>query len=92
MAKRIHMDLDLTRVELLDHMDCHNSQARATGEGVTHVFMIHVPQQLNFSQSAFRIDLIVECIADLLDGNLLASLRIDSRTGQKEYIISSNNH
>jgi len=54
--------------------------------------MIHVPQQLNFSQSAFRIDLIVECIADLLDGNLLASLRIDSSTGQKEYIISSNNH
>jgi len=42
--------------------------------------MIHVPQQLNFSQSAFRIDLIVERVADLLDGNLLASLRIDSST------------
>jgi len=48
--------------------------------------MIHVPQQLNFSQSAFRIDLIVERVADLLDGNLLASLRIDSSTGQKEYM------
>jgi hypothetical protein len=47
--------------------------------------MVHVPQQLDFSQSAFRIDLIVECVADLLDGNLLASLRIDSSTGHKEF-------
>jgi hypothetical protein len=42
--------------------------------------VIHVPEQLNLPQSAFRVDLIVEGVANLLDGNLLAGLRVDSST------------
>jgi hypothetical protein len=50
--------------------------------GITHIFVLHVPQQLNLPQSAFRIDLIVERVTDLLDGDLLSSLRIDSSTAR----------
>jgi hypothetical protein len=46
----------------------------------TYIFVIHVPEQLNLPQSAFRVDLIVEGVANLLDGNLLAGLRVDSST------------
>jgi hypothetical protein len=47
---------------------------------MTHIFMLHVPKQLNLSESSLCVDLIVERVADLLDGDLLASLRIDSST------------
>jgi hypothetical protein len=49
---------------------------------ITYIFVIHVPKQLDLSQSAFGVDLIVEGVAYLLDGNLLAGLRVDSGTGQ----------
>jgi hypothetical protein len=57
--------------------------------------MLHVPQQLNFPQSAFRIDLIVESVTNLLDGDLLASLCIDSstvRTQGRQVNIRSSTH
>lgn len=42
--------------------------------------MIHVPKQLDFSESALGVDLVVKRVADLLDGDLLASLRVHSST------------
>jgi hypothetical protein len=45
--------------------------------------MIHVPKQLDLSQGALGVDLVVERVADLLDCHLLTSLRIHNRTADE---------
>jgi hypothetical protein len=50
---------------------------------MAHILMVHVPKQLYFSQSAFGIDLVVERVTNLLDGDLLPGLCIDSSTEEQ---------
>jgi hypothetical protein len=63
-----------------------------TSKEITYIFVIHVPKQLDLSQSAFGVDLIVEGVAYLLDGNLLAGLRVDSGTGQTNNYMRDKYH
>lgn len=44
-----------------------------------NVFMIHMSEQLDLPQSPLCIDLVVESIRNLLNGHVLARLRIQSR-------------
>lgn len=52
--------------------------------------MIHVAQKPDLAQSPLRIDLVIKCIRDLLDRHLLASLRIQSRAAEDQYLRSRN--
>lgn len=42
--------------------------------------MVHVTKKLNFPQSPFSINNVVKCIGNLLDGNFLMCIRINSST------------
>ena len=46
----------------------------------SYIFMVHVAKKLYFSQRPLGVDVVVEGIANLLDRNLLACLRVHSRT------------
>ena len=46
----------------------------------TYVLVVHVAEQLDFPQRPLGVDVVVEGIANLLDRNLLACLRVHSRT------------
>ena len=46
--------------------------------------MIHVAKKLDLAQSPLGIDFVIKRVPNLLDRNVLARLRIQSRTDSKE--------
>jgi hypothetical protein len=58
------------------------------------ILVVHVAQELDFSESSLGIDPIVEGVANLLDGNLFLCFGIHSRTVQtlaiREYTESTD--
>lgn len=54
------------------------------------VLMVHVPQELDFSQSSLGIDSVVECVADLLDRNFFPCFGIHSGAVQNALVQVSN--
>lgn len=46
---------------------------------LTNVFMIHVTKQLDFTEGPLCINLVIKRIRNLLDGNVLIRLRVQSR-------------
>lgn len=74
----VHVVEILPRGRSDDVTNCHN------------ILMVHVPQELDFSQSSLRIDSVVEGVADLLDRNLFSRLGIHSGTVQNAIVPISN--
>jgi hypothetical protein len=54
-----------------------------------NILVVHVAKQLDFSQCPLGIDMVVECIANLLDGNFLAVLRVNSRATNRKNKITT---
>lgn len=45
-----------------------------------YIFMVHVANEFNFPQSPFSINNVVKCVTNLLDGNFLVCMGINSGT------------
>ena len=54
--------------------------------------MVHVPQQLDLTQRPLCVYPILKRVADLLNGNLLLRLRIDSRAAGRRELLNLSDY